>query len=256
MLHLVRHFGDEEDRTRPCGRCDVCAPRETVVRRWRAPRHHEAAALARVLEALRQRDRPGTGQLHREVADAIPERRELEGLLGGLARAGLVRLSPDTFEKDGRTITFQRVALTPEGRAADPAAIAVVPLEEAAPTVPRPRKRPLSKAPRKRRPAARRGGPELGATDAPAGLVAKLRAWRLAEARRRGVPAFRVFPDRTLLALAAARPASEDALMAVTGVGPRLARLHGPALLELARHMTAVILRPPKRDKLRFDSRT
>ena len=27
MLHLLRHFGDEEDRTRPCGGCDACAPR-------------------------------------------------------------------------------------------------------------------------------------------------------------------------------------------------------------------------------------
>jgi superfamily II DNA helicase RecQ len=47
------------------------------------------------------------------------------------------------------------------------------------------------------------------------------------------VPAFRIFPDRTLLALAEARPASEDTLMAVTGVGPRLVRLYGPALLKL-----------------------
>ena len=42
MLHLVRHFGDEEDRTRPCGGCDACAPRETVVRRWRPPTRHGA----------------------------------------------------------------------------------------------------------------------------------------------------------------------------------------------------------------------
>ena len=235
MLHLLRHFGDQEDRTRPCGRCDACAPRETVVRRWRPPTRHEAAALVRVLEALRGRDRPGSGQLHREVADAVPERREFEGLLGGLARAGLVRLSPDTFEKDGRTISFQRVALMPEGRSADPAEITAVPLEETAPAAARLRKRPLPKPPRRRRPAAGHGGadPDPGGTDAPAEVVAKLRAWRLAEARRRGVPAFRIFPDRTLFALAEARPASEDTLMAVTGVGPRLLRLYGPALLKL-----------------------
>jgi DNA topoisomerase-3 len=169
------------------------------------------------------------------VADAVPERREFEGLLGGLARAGLVRLSPDTFEKDGRTITFQRAALTPEGRSAGPAEIAAVPLEETAPAAARPRKRPLPKPARIRRSAAGHVGPDSdpGGTDAPAELVAKLRAWRLAEARRRGVPAFRIFPDRTLFALAEARPASDDALMAVTGVGPRLVRPYGPALLKL-----------------------
>jgi DNA topoisomerase-3 len=156
-------------------------------------------------------------------------------LLGGLARAGLVRLHPDTFEKDGRTITFQRAALTPEGRSAGPAEIAVVPLEETAPAAARPRKRPLPKPARRRRAAVGHVGPDSdpGGTDAPAELVARLRAWRLAEARRRGVPAFRIFPDRTLFALAEARPANEDTLMAVTGVGPRLVRLYGPALLKL-----------------------
>ena len=44
MLHLLRHFGDQEDRTRPCGGCDACAPGETVVRRWRPPTRPEAAA--------------------------------------------------------------------------------------------------------------------------------------------------------------------------------------------------------------------
>ena len=234
MLHLVRHFGDEEDTTRPCGRCDACAPGETVVRRWRPPTRAESQGLQRVLEALRQRDRQATGQLHREVAHAVPERREFEEMLGGLARAGLVRLSPDTFEKDGRTITFQRASLTPEGRSAGAAELAAVPLEGTAPVSPATRKRPLPKPPRKRRPTAGRGGTDLdAAAGAPTGLVAELRAWRLAEARRRGVPAFRIFPDRTLLSLAEARPASEDALIEVSGVGPRLARLYGPALLKL-----------------------
>jgi DNA topoisomerase III len=240
MLHLVRHFGDEEDKARPCGRCDACTPGETVVRRWRAPTRPESPRLLRLLDALRQRDRQATGQLHREVADAIPERREFEGLLGGLARAGLVRLSPDTFEKEGRTISFQRAALTPEGRAAGSAELAAVPLEESASPASPPRKRSLPKPPRKRRsdPVHAGSGSDPGGTDAPVGLVAELRAWRLAEARRRGVPAFRIFPDRTLFALAEASPASEDALMSVTGVGPRLVRLHGPALLKLLHRRT------------------
>jgi DNA topoisomerase-3 len=235
MLHLLRHFGDQEDRTRPCGRCDACAPGETVVRRWRPPTPQESGRLSHVLEALRGRDRATTGQLHKELLGAVPDRREFERLLGGLARAGLVRLTPDTFEKDGRTITFQRAALTPEGRSAGPAEIAAVPLEEAAPATARPRKRALPKPAKRRRTAAARdaGHAETGATGDPAEVVAKLRAWRLAEARRRGVPAFRIFPDRTLFALAEARPASEDALVAVTGVGPRLARLYASALLKL-----------------------
>ncbi len=238
MLHILRHFGDQEDRTRPCGRCDACAPQDTVLRRWRSPTRHEAGRLVLVLEALRQHDRPGTGQLHREVAGTVPERRELERLLGGLARAGFVRLIPDTFEKDGRTISFQRVSLTPSGRAAGPAEMEGVPLEEtaprAAPATGRERL-PLPKPPRKRRPPAGRAtrGLEPDGTGAPPALVARLRAWRLEEARRRRVPAFRIFGDRTLFALAEARPADEGGLLAVPGLGPKLVQRYAEALLKV-----------------------
>jgi DNA topoisomerase-3 len=238
MLHVLRHFGDQEDRTRPCGRCDACAPGETLVLRWRPPTRVESQRLLQVLEALRRRDRQATGQLHREVADAVPDRRDFEGLLGGLARAGLLRLSPDTFEKDGRTITFQRATLTPQGRSAGPDEIAAVPLEDAGARQEgkaRRRGRPLPKPARKRRPAAGSAvsGAEADGVGAPPQLVERLRAWRLAEARRRRVPAFRVFGDRTLLALAEARPAGEDALLAVPGLGPKLVERYGKALLEL-----------------------
>jgi DNA topoisomerase-3 len=70
-------------------------------------------------------------------------------------------------------------------------------------------------------------------TGADPGLVERLRAWRLEEARRRRVPAFRIFGDRTLLALAEARPASEAALFDVPGLGPKLVQRYGTALLDL-----------------------
>ncbi|HET7099569.1 MAG TPA: HRDC domain-containing protein, partial [Terriglobia bacterium] len=50
-------------------------------------------------------------------------------------------------------------------------------------------------------------------------LEAALRAWRLAEARRAGLPAFRIFSDRTLRALAASRPATTEGLLAIPGIG-------------------------------------
>ncbi len=236
MLHLLRHFGDLEDRTRPCGRCDSCAPGDTVVRRWRPPTRREAEGMARVLDALRLRDRQATGQVHRAVLDVVPERRELERLLGGLVRAGFVQLSPDTFDKDGRTISFQRAALTREGRGAGPAEIAAAPLEEAgAPTsTGAPRRGALPKPPRKSRTPSRAAGDvEAEGGGAPPELVARIRAWRLEEARRRRIPAFRIFGDRTLFALAESRPESEGQLLAVTGVGPKLVQRYGEALLKI-----------------------
>ena len=181
MLHLLRHFGDQEDRTRPCGRCDACAPQDTVLRRWRSPTRHEAGRLVLVLEALRQHDRPGTGQLHREVAGTVPERRELERLLGGLARAGLVRLIPDTFEKDGRTISFQRVSLTPSGRAAGPAEVEGVPLEETAPRAGPAAGRGEASRSRSPRADAGRRPVERPAGWSPTGRTHRRRSWRGSE---------------------------------------------------------------------------
>jgi DNA topoisomerase-3 len=80
----------------------------------------------------------------------------------------------------------------------------------------------------------RRAG-EQKAVEPPAALVDSLRAWRLKEARRRRVPAFRIFPDRTLLALAVARPSTEDDLLAVPGIGAALASRYGAELLALCR---------------------
>jgi DNA topoisomerase-3 len=207
-----------------------------VVRRWRPPTAREADRLGRVLGALRLRDRQAIGQVHRAVADAVPDRRDLEALLDGLVRSDLVRLLPDTFEKDGRTISFQRAALTPLGRGAGPHEIGAVLLEEAlaTPATRGPRVGALPKPPRKPRPPAPvplESDPD--GAGAPPELVARVRAWRLEEARRRRIPAFRIFGDRTLIALAQSRPESEGALLAVPGLGPRLVQRYGEALLKL-----------------------
>jgi DNA topoisomerase-3 len=112
MKHLVDHFGDLQDTGAACGLCDVCAPDSCATLRFGEPTATELHALGRILE----RDGQATGRLHRELfGEALP-RRDFERLLGGLVRAGLTRLSEDTFEKDGQSITFQRVTLTPEGR--------------------------------------------------------------------------------------------------------------------------------------------
>jgi superfamily II DNA helicase RecQ len=51
------------------------------------------------------------------------------------------------------------------------------------------------------------------------------------EARRRRVPAFRILTDRTMLAVAQARPSSERELLEVHGIGPKLAETYGRALI-------------------------
>jgi superfamily II DNA helicase RecQ len=61
----------------------------------------------------------------------------------------------------------------------------------------------------------------------------RLRKWRSEVSRRAGVPAFLVFPDATLLELAAAKPASMAELHTVKGIGPSKAQKYGEDLLRL-----------------------
>ncbi|HKE20269.1 MAG TPA: DNA topoisomerase 3 [Kofleriaceae bacterium] len=242
MLHLLRHFGDREDSGSPCGLCDACAPEECAAVRFRRPDQGERDALAGIMRALQFADRQPTGQLCKQVMGE--DRREFERLLRGLARAGLVALSQDSFEKQGKVIEYQRAALGEAADLAEDEALGRVYLEDE----PRERTRhgrgsadPASARPRRRRRRERReprearepvGPADFAAASSPE-LVEQLRAWRTEEARRRKVPAFCVLNNRTLLALAERRPGDEQALRDVPGIGPTVLRAYGQKLLEL-----------------------
>jgi DNA topoisomerase III len=100
------------------------------------------------------------------------------------------------------------------------------------PALPAPRRGRRGTKASKRGPR-RKSGLALPASGPSAGLVAKLRAWRLLEAKKQRVPAFRVLTNRALVAIADARPATPTALRAVKGVGPKLFKDYGQALVAL-----------------------
>jgi ATP-dependent DNA helicase RecQ len=65
-------------------------------------------------------------------------------------------------------------------------------------------------------------------------LLARLKAWRLAEARTQSVPAFVILHDKTLAEIARQRPRSLAALGRISGIGAKKLERYGPALIELA----------------------
>jgi ATP-dependent DNA helicase RecQ len=71
--------------------------------------------------------------------------------------------------------------------------------------------------------------------DVPAETLDRLRRWRLETARAAGVPAYVVFHDTTLAAIASARPSSLAELLRVSGVGESKLRKYGDEILELMR---------------------
>ena len=69
----------------------------------------------------------------------------------------------------------------------------------------------------------------------PVETLDRLRHWRLETARAAGVPAYVVFHDTTLAAIASARPASLTELLRVSGVGESKLRKYGEEVLEVLR---------------------
>jgi superfamily II DNA helicase RecQ len=215
MSTLVRHFGDLADGETACGICDFCAPADCIAQRFRTATEAERAALFEVLAALHSGERKSTGKLHTELFPGSEISRDaFEEVLGAMARGGLARLSDAVFEKDGRQIPYRTVSLTPAGRAVDKSTpVEFIMKATGAPLATRKRKK---KAAVKTAPAPKRKRVPKG-TDT--GLEEALRAWRLSEARRRSVPAFRIFSDQALRAIAEARPASAAELLAIPGIG-------------------------------------
>ena len=78
--------------------------------------------------------------------------------------------------------------------------------------------------------AARPGAADLGAADAE--LFERLRALRLRLAQEAAVPPYVIFHDATLAAMAAARPVTEEELLALPGIGEKKLATYGKAFLE------------------------
>jgi superfamily II DNA helicase RecQ len=153
-------------------------------------------------------------------------------VLGAMARAGLARLADAVFEKNGKQIPYRTVRLTLAGRAADETTpIEFIMKETAAPPTKRKRKKKIPASPQRRtgavgkQLAAPKIKPKPAATDSR--VEEALRTWRLLEARRRGVPAFRIFGDQALRAIAQTRPATAAQLLAVPGIGMSAVEKYG-----------------------------
>ncbi|MGA9376503.1 MAG: ATP-dependent DNA helicase UvrD2, partial [Mycobacterium sp.] len=72
-------------------------------------------------------------------------------------------------------------------------------------------------------------------SDIDAELLAELKDWRLRVSQEQKVPAFVVFTDNTLIAIAEALPADAAALVAIPGIGARKLEQYGPDVLDLVK---------------------
>jgi superfamily II DNA helicase RecQ len=199
-----------------------------------------------VVEALRSGGGRTTGKLHDEVCPHGEMTRDaFEEILGAMARANFLRLAEAVFEKDGRSIPYRKASLTPDGEALEeivPGDLLMKDAAQAASKARKGRKKKAAAAPAKgkrpRKPAAVPTPEPPRPADRPklapdSKVEDALRQWRLAEAKRRGVPAFRIFSDQTLKAVAARRPATAAELLAIPGLGIGTVEKYGAQLYRL-----------------------
>ena len=70
------------------------------------------------------------------------------------------------------------------------------------------------------------------------GLISKLREWRRRIATERRVPAYVIFHDSTLQAIASEKPTTRAALSRITGFGERKLAQYGDDILALIQQTT------------------
>ncbi|HEY1902052.1 MAG TPA: ATP-dependent DNA helicase RecQ [Terracidiphilus sp.] len=245
MCALVRHFGDVEDAKQACGVCDVCDPAGAVLRQFRRATAADLELVRRIVEELRGVEYKATGTLQKNLDIAARMSRDgYEALLGAMVQSRLIEMEEAEFEKDGQVIKFRKVRLTEAGRevrsgtplellindgiveefadrgAARPRAKKTAPANARGASTSADRKLPLAAEPVKLNAAGE-------------ALAAQIREWRAGEAKRLRVPAYVVLHDRTLTALAAARPKNPRELLLIDGIGPAKAERFGEELLKL-----------------------
>jgi len=240
MMSLVRHFGDLSDGATICGACDFCAPAKCVAQRFRTSTDFERAALHRVLSALRSIRTRSTGKLYAELYPGNEISRDnFEEILGAMARAELLSFADAVFEKEGKQIPYRTVSLTPAGRATNETTPVLFVMKDA----PRPasKRKPSKKSGKSKGSRAAAVRTQSGAKEREASgsgsdqhrIEQALRAWRLSEAKRKRVPAFRIFGDRALLSIATTAPRNEEELLAVQGIGPGIVKKYGVHIFRL-----------------------
>ena len=215
---LLNYFGEQAV---PCGNCDVCVDPPVV---WDGT----VAAQKALSAALRTGQRFGAGHL----IDILRGKTTEKVQQFGHHRLPTFGVGVEIDDRGWRSVFRQLLA---GGLLdADASAYGALKLTDAARPVLKGETRlplrrqvdaPKSKASRSKVATASVAG------DSP--LVASLRNWRLEQAREQSVPAYVILHDRTLCEIAALRPASQQALLAVPGIGVAKAQRYGEALLAI-----------------------
>jgi len=218
-VRLLAYFGEASD---PCGNCDTCiTPPET----WDA-----TEASQKALSAI-YRTGQRFGVVH--LIDVLRGRMGERMLRWDHHKLSVFGIGSTLGDAEWRNVFRQLVAL---GHAeVDHGAYGALRLTASARSILRGEHtvemRRSVVEPRVR--GGRKPPTPLGSLPPDAGLLARLKAWRMEEARRQAVPAYVILNDATLAEIARRRPADPESLTAIPGIGQKRLERYGPALIAL-----------------------
>jgi ATP-dependent DNA helicase RecQ len=222
-VRLLDYFGESST---PCGNCDTCLE---------PPQTWDATEAARKALSCVYRTGQRFGAVH--LIDVLRGNATARVTQWHHYQLGVFGVGADLDEAAWRNVFRQLVAL---GYARpDHDAYGALRLSDASRPVLKGEQRVEMRrlAPRRNRVARTRGGTATDAlTAADAGVLERLKAWRMAQAREQAVPAYVIFHDRTLAEIAALRPQDQEALAVIPGMGAKKLERYGAALLALLKN--------------------
>lgn len=233
---VLRYFGDEQETLGGCGHCDVCVALDDAGTTDDATSEETTLVVKKALSAVaRAQKRAGLGAIGEMLRGVSSERMRKFGfsdlstfgllrdrseawvaaLLRSLLSAGWIDLTPTEHPVPYVTRPGADVM-----KGAQPARI-VLPVEPRTKTKGRSRTSQKSKV-------------DLGPLEEKGqALFERLRAHRAEIARTRGVPAYVIAHDRTLVEMASRRPATQTELLDIAGMGPARAEQYGSGFLQV-----------------------
>jgi ATP-dependent DNA helicase RecQ len=221
-VQLLAYFGESSTA---CGNCDTClAPPES----WDGTVPAQKL-LSTVVRLQRERNQKfGAGQ----IVDILLGRTTARITQNDHASLSTFGIGTELSDQEWRGVVRQLLA---QGLLAVQGEYGTLVVTEASGTVlagARPvmlRREPERAA----RPAKSRRGPAVELPAGAAPVFERLRAWRAAESKEQGVPAYVIFHDATLREIATGTPTTLAELGTMSGVGENKLAKYGEAILEV-----------------------
>ncbi|HEX6366004.1 MAG TPA: DNA helicase RecQ [Agromyces sp.] len=219
--NLLAYFGETSE---PCGNCDTCLEPPAA---WdgTVPAQKLMSTIVRLQRERRQRF--GAGHL----IDILRGKQTARVQQYGHDSLATWNIGDDLSEQQWRGVARQLLA---QGLLATQGEYGTLTVTDAASDVLSGRRTVMLRTEPERAPRSRgvKAAPATADLEpVQAELFEALRAWRAGEAREQGVPAYIVFGDATLRAVAVARPERLTDLDGITGIGAKKLEAYGDALL-------------------------